>query len=336
VEGEERMQISLHVPTGYVGSDPSRQLKLFNFDRLKSEELEKTLLRMSASLSKVTNRKAKKRTKKGDSMDTDTSPDQDVRVVLFQQGDPIGQTVDATLTNESAWTDGARLEIGSTCYTVQLNIPAIKQLTLPEIAMPGFIVRPRVVTEFAHEDKCQITWYKSKPSESNSEEMINPSNPVQHSVSEKTDMEVVSVGVTECEDHQKRKQETKSLSSDDINSVSLGSWMQIHEGLSYLPTDADVGHLLRIDCVPSDGIREGELVRSMSKYPVTASLERYPFEDRHKCTVQPSGLGWFVFKKFICSTVLYGGRWQRASFFQTESIIIFRFLRSINYYNAHI
>ena len=140
VQEEEFLTISF----SYEGKERKMQ-------RSKSEILSKALTRIELS-SKKKAKKAKKNVQCNEEGDTEEG-----NATLWLNG----ELVDSSLTNETAWKDGATLKIGAETFTVEVNPPTVKSLLLPENIMSGFPVMPYLELEFGDKQYSRYKWYKS-------------------------------------------------------------------------------------------------------------------------------------------------------------------------------
>lgn len=62
------------------------------------------------------------------------------------------------------------------------------------------------------------------------------------------------------------------------------SWTLVHEGTIYKSQTDDIGHHLKLQCIPSNGETEGAIAEYMSKCEVQAGPGNCPFESRHVFT----------------------------------------------------
>lgn len=270
VPEEERMQITFAYPPD---DGPGSKRRVFNFDRLKVEELEKTLVRITTNVSKQANKK-KKKGKSTDGANDDATDE--VPVKLVKQDTEIAGLV----SNAEAWEEGTCLKIADHSYDVQLNVPAVKSLTLPQCILVGVPVYPRVLHEFAIEHECSLIWYKEVKNfiPKKLKKFKKQEHPEQKEgqCAQSSD---VSVECNTFEEEQKRNVKVRR----DLGNLT---WDQIHTGTSYLPGIDDVGHLLKVECMPSDGVRVGEGVSTISKTEVSSGPGICPFEKRHRFTEQ--------------------------------------------------
>nr|CAD7597968.1 unnamed protein product [Timema genevievae] len=75
------------------------------------------------------------------------------------------------------------------------------------------------------------------------------------------------------------------------SSISMGSlknepvtWVQVGEGYFYTPSTSDIGHKLKLSCVPKNGDQEGPQSEVISSTSVGAGPGMCPFEKRHVFT----------------------------------------------------
>lgn len=269
VPAEERIQISFRYPPD---DGPGSKGRVFIFDRLKADELEKTLVRITTNISKHGNKK----NKKGKTTDVVTD---EVPVKLVKQETEI----DGLVSNAEAWEEGTCLKIADHSYDVQLNVPLIKSLTLPRCILVGVPVYPRVLHEFAVEHECSLIWYKEVKNFIPNK--LKKFKKQEHS--EQKEGQCAPDISTECNTSEE-EQKSDAKVRRDIGNLT---WDQIHIGSSYLPGIDDVGHLLKVECMPSDGIRVGDSRSTICKNEVSSGPGICPFEKRHRFTDQlmPSG-----------------------------------------------
>ena len=111
VPGEERMQISfIYCADGEPGSGTGKE-RVFNFDRLQTEELGKTLLRINSNVGRIVNKK-KKKNKSPTEASCSVSPETEGDAQLYFED---GKTkVDENITNKDAWREGNELIVCNT------------------------------------------------------------------------------------------------------------------------------------------------------------------------------------------------------------------------------
>jgi hypothetical protein len=261
--GEERIQITFKFPP--EGLDVKH--RVFNFDRLKNEELDKTLTRISANISKVMNKKVKK---KSTVADTDVVLP-DVAVALVNNEDV---QVNGIEPNEQAWIDGRCLKIEGHRLLVHVNVPTVRKLSLPDVIMVGFVTRPLIQLEFGKESDCHLVWYRKV---------------IQSAVSGQRSE--VSEDDTDSDSHSRDGQsKQKRMKQNPVN-----DWQEIHRGRNYVPTANDIDCILKLECLPVCGDYVGEAVSAVAKTSVVKGpAGECPFEKRHYHTRNLMGEGWLV------------------------------------------
>lgn len=266
VPSEDRMQITFQYPVACVDG----KKRIFNFDRLKAEELEKTLARITINVSKQANKKKKKEKE-------EAAEAEDVGVKLFDREDEVN----GLKTNGDAWKEGTRLQIADQFYSVQLNIPAVKSINLPDCLMAGFGICPRLSLEFASEDECKLLWFKEL------KKSIFKKLKRNENVATSSESSEPVLSDHSKDDSSNEESNTKQTRKD----VGNIRWSQIHVGHLYTPGVEDIGHLLKVKCMPSDGHRHGDSATFISKAEVLPGPGVCPFERRHQHTKEltPSG-----------------------------------------------
>jgi len=274
--GEDRIQISFKFPPN------DHNARVYNFDRLKSEELEKTLTRISANVSRVVNKKVKKKFK---SVESETAlPELDV--VLLHDQDIL---VNKFEPNEDAWLDGRCLKIDNYRMLIYVNVPTIRRLELPEIVMIGCAIRPLICVEFGTETDCHYVWFRK-----------TVANEASTNISEKSlsnsDMQLTDGSTRNCsevEHFSKSDGSLRSRNGQELEQEDLGSWEEIYRGRVYLPVSADEGCYLKLECYPVCGNRVGEVVKVVAKKSVIKGpIGHCPFEKRHNFTKELLANGW--------------------------------------------
>ena len=71
-----------------------------------------------------------------------------------------GKIVDNELPNDNVWVEGATLQIDKECYNVELNVPSVTSVKLPEVIISGFPCFPKLKVEFIDLNCCELTWYR--------------------------------------------------------------------------------------------------------------------------------------------------------------------------------
>lgn len=189
----------------------------FKFNRQKSELLSATLERISSSVSKKTVLKVKKRkTDNGEPV----QPPEPLCVSMLNGDIQFEEGV----TNENAWNSGSILQIGSSKYELDINCPAIRSIKLPECIMAGFPISPIIDAEFVDLEHCKFDWYKAKITET-----------------KEGDSPAGSSSNTDTSNKSKNKK--------------IQEWVFLKTGDIYIPDNTDIGCILKIVCVPSNGSR---------------------------------------------------------------------------------
>lgn len=259
-EGAERLSISFSFSFSPI-LGPSAKEQDFNFDRLKNEELEKTLYRIKENLTKGLHKKMKKKKKK-----TESETDQEALVPEFSvklyhrktNGEPSTSNsvtlVSTLLPNSEAWIEGAVLEISDAKYAVVMNPPTVNTLALPKVIMAGFPVFLKIEGRFLDLDKSDFVWYVEK-------EMPNAKE------------------TTESE--QSVKKAKKKDSSREAESLD---WEERSVGHFYVPRNTDIGSYLKLVCTPRNESKQGSPVTAYSSNEVQAGPGVCPFENRQQHT----------------------------------------------------
>lgn len=133
------------------------KIRTFNFNRPKTEELEKSLQRISGNITREMNKKLSKKKKSSvDPNDINGLNENQVNVELL---DAKERPIDGLSTNSHAWNEAALLTVGNTRYSIELNAPTVITLSLPSIILSEFPLLPKLSLEFANEEDCKISWF---------------------------------------------------------------------------------------------------------------------------------------------------------------------------------
>ncbi|XP_040850621.1 2',5'-phosphodiesterase 12 [Ochotona curzoniae] len=169
-------------------------------------------------------------------------------VRLYYREEAVAEDV----LNVDAWQDGAVLQIGDVKYKVERNPPAFTELQLPRYIMAGFPVCPKLSLEFGDPASSLFRWYKeAKP------------------------------GAPEAQDS------GSSASSAPSSSSPSGSATWTETGVDarvYIPSNADIGLRLKLQCTPGNGQRFGPSRELESVCPVEAGPGTCTFDHRHLYT----------------------------------------------------
>jgi len=272
VEEEERLQISFKYHPDNQQAPAHK--RVYNFDRLKTEGLERTVTRIATKINQNLTKKAKKKSK---SLGVDVTPS-DVRVCLSDNG----SVIDLTEPNVSAWTDGRCMHIEDQLFHVCVNVPTIRKLSLPEPMMVGFPVYAKLDLEFADVSDCEFTWYRL-------------SNDVTSVPLEESD----SLPSDDAEDQESSmpKKCKQRKQSEQCVEVSVGR--------SYIPTAEDIGCRLKVECIPKRGEVTGEIVGMVSSDGVQSGpTVSCPFEKRHRFTEHLTSGDWLVLARYTDITIM--------------------------------
>lgn len=252
VENEERLQITFRYHPD--NEQPAAQQRVYNFDRLKTEGLERTVTHIATKINQVMVRRLKRRRK---AVGGDVTP-AEVRVFLSEDGSEISPAE----PNASAWTDGRCLQIADRQFHVCVNVPTVRKITLPQPLMVDFPVYANVILEFAYLSDCKFTWYRL----SDEETVASPE--------ESGNLSASDVEARESDIAKNGKKTKKSA-------------VKIFVGRAYIPTEEDIGSRLKLECLPVKGEITGEMISTVSSVDVQSGpVVSCPFEKRHKYTEQ--------------------------------------------------
>ena len=160
VAEEDFIQISFKYSAPPINN---AKVRTFNFNRPKSEELEKSLQRISGNINREMNKKLSK--KKKSSVDPNDINGSNENLVTVELLDAQEQPINGLATNSQAWNAAALLTVGSTRYSIELNAPTVITLALPSIILSEFPFLPKLGLEFAKEEDCEISWFIFKMKE---------------------------------------------------------------------------------------------------------------------------------------------------------------------------
>jgi len=274
VENEERLQITFRYHPDSL--QPPTKQRVYNFDRLKTEGLERTIQHISTKINKVVMKRSKKKNK---SLGVEVIPDE-VRVVLSEDGSVISTSE----PNENAWISGRCMHIGDQLFCVCVNVPAIRKLSLPQPMMVGFPIYANIDLEFADVSDCELTWYRL-------------SNGV--ALTSSAESSNLSVGDVDNQESYVTKKYKKTKQTEKRA-------VKTFVGRSYIPAVEDTGCQLKLECMPVRGEIVGEMVTMVSSSAVQdGPTIMCPFEKRHKFTEQLTSSDRFVFlfSNIICLAV---------------------------------
>ena len=167
-EEDERLHIHLQLITpssasaNGVFSNPS-SVK-FTLSRLKNEELKFAIDRLRLNLNKKQSKKSKKKKSKPnpdpsvpkevEKNESQSLDSEDLPIEILHNGEPL----DLSVLNETAWIDGALLQIGNEKIPINYNLPGVKLEKLPTTILEGCPLFPGAETEFTKQEKCEFYW----------------------------------------------------------------------------------------------------------------------------------------------------------------------------------
>jgi len=249
VENEERLQITFRYHPD-IEQPPTRQ-RVYNFDRLKTEGLERTVTHIATKINNVVTKRLKKKSKLPG---VDVIP-AEVRVSLSE----AGSVICTSEPNVSAWTNGRCMQIDDQLFHVCVNVPTVRKISLALPMMAGFPVYANIDLEFADISDCEFTWYRLSSG-------VAPTLPEGSA------------------DRSVEDQESNAIKKSPPGEKTA---IKIFTGRSYIPTMEDVGCQLKVECVPIRGQVAGEMVTVVSSAAVqNGPTISCPFEKRHKFTEQ--------------------------------------------------
>jgi len=259
VENEERLQITFRYHPD--NQQPVAHHRVYNFDRLKTEGLERTITHIATKINQVMSKRLKKKSKV-----LDMTP-AEVRVCLCQDGSEISPAE----PNESAWINGRCMQIEDQQFHVCVNVPTVRKVSLPQPMMVGFPVYANINLEFADVSDCKFTWYRL----SNGKTVTSPE-------------ESGNLSTDDVEDRE------SDVTKSDCKKGKMSA-VKIFVGRAYIPTEEDIGCQLKLECLPVRGEVTGDMVCTVSSVGVQSGpIVSYPFEKRHKFTEQLTSGDWSV------------------------------------------
>ena len=175
LEKSDRVQISLehlHIidqPSNTTKANDNTNIKrIYNLDRLKSEEVGRTIARLSTNIGKPLHKKLKKKDK--------NAAFPEINIKLFRNGVEVNDSD----SNEHAWFSADELQIGNIKYKIEVNLPEVKSLKIPTYFMPGYATFPKIELEFSNYDDCIVDWYRelslTEQNHTNIEKSLLPAN----------------------------------------------------------------------------------------------------------------------------------------------------------------
>lgn len=149
VDTEPSIQIS------FVYAHNDGTPRTFNADRQKTEDTGTTLGRLAQNINKHINKKLRKRK----SPDENNDP-QGVTLKLYESD--ATTEVPSNLPLGESLKHGRVVLIESEKYLVDLNPPSCTKITIPQTAMVGFPIFPKLEVEFCNISESEYVWEKVK------------------------------------------------------------------------------------------------------------------------------------------------------------------------------
>lgn len=242
----------------------------FNLNRSMDEEIGVTFEKLYSNYLKQVTQKLNNANKKQKSLATnETTPsstlDRSLDEPMTPSSDkqPVGlydfenRMVELARKNKDAWVENFTLRLKDQEFKVCINLPSIQKISLPKLIIAGM---PTVVNvEYETEDGIDLgrssifKWYLSD---------------------------------TCFSENDKQTTDKKKPKSFDLFKVH---WNLVGEDLSKRMCVLDrnaTGRLVKVECIPNDGKREGVAVEVVSTNPIVEALEieKMPMFERHKLT----------------------------------------------------
>ena len=64
----------------------------------------------------------------------------------------------------------------------------------------------------------------------------------------------------------------------------VSEWTEVSREKQYTPSNADIGHALKMECIPRNGEQSGFIKEIIAKHVIDAGPGFCPFENRHAFT----------------------------------------------------
>ncbi|KAK3602054.1 hypothetical protein CHS0354_025231 [Potamilus streckersoni] len=151
VPEDEKIQISFEY--GHNGG----KARIYNSERLKIEELGRTLARIEANIRKFVEKK-KKHKPNSDQPSSEPENGEQLVLELYHSLQKVGDEI----LVKDAFTDGAVFKICSTEFIVECNPPTVTSIDLPKSIMAGFPAMPKLQYEFTNLVDCKFSWSRLK------------------------------------------------------------------------------------------------------------------------------------------------------------------------------
>lgn len=206
-------------------------------------------------------------------------PEQPPPIYLY---DTENNPVDAVTKNKNAWGENYTFMLNEQTFRVRVNLPSVEKMSLPKLMLTGMpsVVKIECENIDEIERNSMFIWYASETSfaAAVADEVVEPpaaaaaADVIKKSTSTASVVSVVG-----------EKKKPKAL---DLSNVK---WQLIDQGKAkrMLILDANlVNRLVRVECVPSDGNREGLAVEAISSNSVRLGpeIDKMPMSTRHALT----------------------------------------------------
>ena len=260
-----------------VGENHERE---FNLNRNLDEEIGATFAKLYTNYTKqvaAKGNKSKKLKTNENENENENKPvkkSQDDQVPIFLY-DLDNNLVPPTTKNKDAWKENFTFKIVDQEFKVIVNLPTIKKIALSKLLIAGMpaVVKIETDSQISNEQLSKFSkfsWYKS----------VNTfENPIPDTInSEKIKL--------------------------DQNQYDKLDWALMAEGenkrLCVLDEDCE-NRLIKIECIPNDGSREGLAVQHLTNYLVNKKLDliNFPMTDRHKLTKEKLTDNKYTIKSFF-------------------------------------
>lgn len=154
VNGERKMTAKFTYRLPARGNAKEGKLRIFNLERLVTEPISETIMRLECNIVKQSTKAKKRKQPEQESAIDETSV---VKINLFDEKD---FDVDGRSPNAMAWVDRGTLQIGDIRYMIRINAPTILKLELPSIILCGFPLLPYLTSEFTDISQSEFTWLR--------------------------------------------------------------------------------------------------------------------------------------------------------------------------------
>ncbi len=163
--------------------------------------------------------------------------------------------VEKSTTNKNAWVENYMLQLNDQTFRVRINLPSVDKIIVPKLLLAGLPVAAKLECSDEVQRHSMFSWYASEALFDDDDKKPDPSH----------------------------KKKPKAF---DLSNVK---WRKVDEArgrrVSVIEKES-VGRLIRVECVPSDGQREGVAVEAVSTTVVVAGpdVDSLPMSERHKLT----------------------------------------------------